>query len=56
MFCTSSFNFPKASHCAQVAINSMVVVDKGEISQFSPQYLVRPMCRMSKERMKPEGF
>ncbi|HEX9665312.1 MAG TPA: tRNA (adenosine(37)-N6)-threonylcarbamoyltransferase complex dimerization subunit type 1 TsaB [Thermodesulfobacteriota bacterium] len=50
MFCTSSFNFPKASHCAQVAINKMSGDNKGEISQFSPQYLSKADAEISKER------
>jgi tRNA threonylcarbamoyladenosine biosynthesis protein TsaB len=50
MFCTSSFNFPKASHCAQVAIKKMNSDNKGEISQLSPQYLSKADAEISKER------
>lgn len=50
MFCTSSFNFPKAFHCAQAAINKMNSAREGEISQFSPQYLSKSDAEISKER------
>jgi tRNA threonylcarbamoyladenosine biosynthesis protein TsaB len=50
MFCSSSFNFPKASHCAQIAINKMRSDNKMEISQISPQYLSKADAEISKER------
>lgn len=50
MFCTSSFNFPKASHCAQIGMSKMNSAKEGEISQFSPQYLSRADAEISKER------
>ena len=50
IFCTTSFNFPKASHCAQAAINKMGSDNKGEIYQFSPQYLSKADAEISKER------
>jgi tRNA threonylcarbamoyladenosine biosynthesis protein TsaB len=50
MFCTSSFNFPKASHCAQVTLNKMNSAKEGEISQFSPKYLSKADAEILKER------
>ncbi|MBI4228800.1 MAG: tRNA (adenosine(37)-N6)-threonylcarbamoyltransferase complex dimerization subunit type 1 TsaB, partial [Deltaproteobacteria bacterium] len=50
IFCTSNFNFPKASHCAQVGINKLNSGHKGEIFQFSPQYLSKADAEISKER------
>jgi tRNA threonylcarbamoyladenosine biosynthesis protein TsaB len=50
MFCTSSFNFPRASHCAQIAINRMNSDNKEEISQVFAQYLSNADAETSKER------
>lgn len=50
IFCASGFNFPKASHCAQVAIEKMNSYGKDGVFQFSPQYLSKPDAEISHGR------
>ncbi len=50
MFCSSSFNFPRASQCAQIAMSKISTDNKGGISQFSPQYLSKANAGISKAR------
>lgn len=50
MFCTSSFNFPKASHCAEAAMHKMGGDNKGETFQFSPLYLSKADAEITKVR------
>ena len=50
MFCTSSFNFPRASHCAQAAMRKMSGDNKGETTPFSPRYLRKADAEISKVR------
>ncbi len=50
MFCESSLNFPKASHCVEAAMRKLIHDNKGDTSQFSPLYLSKADAEISKVR------